>query len=265
MITGGLESQGMNIAYHRSGDGDPVVFLHGAMADHSIWADQIEVFQRRNSVIVWDGPGAGESDDPPEGFTLEECAISLSHLLEHLSMPAAHVVGHSFGGGLAIEFQLMFPKRVRSLVLVGAYAGWAGSLSPEEVEERLAGVYRAMATEPETLIETFMATLLESDVSDEVRTRVRRSLAGFHPVGTKIFAEAFAVADLSASLPDVSAPTTVVHGERDQRAKAPVAARLAESIPNAVLEVIPGVGHDSFLEDPEGFNMILARHLARHG
>jgi pimeloyl-ACP methyl ester carboxylesterase len=254
---------GLNIAYHRSGDGEPVLFLHGAMADHRIWQVQIDHFARTNAVIAWDGPGAGQSDDPPDGFSLANYSTTLDGLLAEIDVVPAHVVGHSFGGGLAIDFASRYPHRVRSLVLVGGYAGWAGSLPAEEVQARLDGVEEALLTDPAELVEAFMATQISVDAPEETRALVRASIEEFHPQGIRVLSQAFAAADLRDALPLIDVATTVVHGEVDMRASLRVATQLVDSIPGAVLSIIPGVGHESFQEAPEAFNGILGRHLDR--
>ena len=102
-----------------------------------MWRDQLEDLSDEFTVVAWDAPGCGGSADPPEDFRLAHYADSLAGLIKMLGLHRPNVLGHSFGAGLALELYRRHPELLRSLVLAGAYAGWASSLSREEVDERL--------------------------------------------------------------------------------------------------------------------------------
>ena len=88
-------------------------------------------------MIAWDGPGTGRSDDPPESFDMAGFADRLAEFIDELELGRPHVAGLSFGGALALELYRRHPEIPRTLILVSAYAGWAGSLPPEVVDRRL--------------------------------------------------------------------------------------------------------------------------------
>jgi pimeloyl-ACP methyl ester carboxylesterase len=124
------------MGYHRAGDGPPLL-LHGGWSDGRAWRPQLGGLTDSFDVIAWDAPGCGGSDDPPQRMTLADYADAVADLIAALGIERAHLGGLSFGGGLAIGVYQRHPQLVRSLVLAGAYAGWKGSLPPEEVEARL--------------------------------------------------------------------------------------------------------------------------------
>src|SRR5438105_4746129 len=99
-------------------------------------------------VVAWDAPGYGGSSDPPEAFALSEFADCLAAFIDELGLGRSHVVGLSFGGGLALELYRRHPAIPITLVLAGAYAGWAGSLAPDVVEHRLQQALRVPALPP---------------------------------------------------------------------------------------------------------------------
>ncbi|MFP3908071.1 MAG: alpha/beta fold hydrolase [Acidimicrobiales bacterium] len=132
-----VEVDGLRIAYQRRGDGPPLVLLHGAVCDSRVWRVEMESFADDYTVVAWDAPGCGESSDPPEGYGMGDYARCLAGLIEALDLAPAHLLGHSWGSGLALELAHRRPELVDTLVLVGAYAGWAGSLPPDEVHRRL--------------------------------------------------------------------------------------------------------------------------------
>ena len=132
-----VDAGGLTIAFERRGDGPPLVLLHGGMSDHREWSRQLEGLSDRFTVVAWDAPGCGASSDPPETFRMADYADRLSDLLEALELDRPHVLGLSWGSTLALELYRRRPEIPRSLVLTAAYAGWAGSLPPEEVARRL--------------------------------------------------------------------------------------------------------------------------------
>ena len=133
-----VEVRGLRIAYEREGAGPPVVLLHGYVGDGlGTWRHQIADLSEDFTVVAWDNPGAGRSADPPESFSLADFADCLAEFIGALGLGRPHVVGLSFGGGLALELYRRHPAIPATLVLAGAYAGWAGSLPEDVVEQRL--------------------------------------------------------------------------------------------------------------------------------
>ena len=130
-------SDGLGIAYRRSGTGPALVLLHGFIADGRVWRTQIDDFSRDFDVIAWDAPGCGQSCDPPEDFSMEDYARCLLALLNDAGVEAPHLLGLSWGGTLALEFHRLFPQHVRSMIIADSYAGWTGSLGAEDAQARL--------------------------------------------------------------------------------------------------------------------------------
>ncbi|KCZ71043.1 putative hydrolase or acyltransferase of alpha/beta superfamily [Candidatus Methanoperedens nitroreducens] len=160
----------------------------------------------------------------------------------------------SFGGGLALELYRRYPAIPRSLILASAYAGWAGSLPPEVVEERLQQGLRQSKLPPEQVVEAWIPTLFTKSTSTDVIEETAAIMSEFHPVGMRVMLLAFAEADLRDVLPTIEVPTLLLYGEADQRSPLNIAENLHAKIPASRLVIIPGVGHASNLEAPEIFN-----------
>src|SRR5689334_22592231 len=135
-----VETRNGLIAYRRAGGGPPLVLLHGGRSDGRSWTPQLRGLADEYDVVAWDAPGCGGSSDPAADLTLADYADAVAALVAALGLGRVHLAGHSFGAGLAIAVLDRHRDVVRSLVLSGAYAGWRGSLPPEEVEARLLGV-----------------------------------------------------------------------------------------------------------------------------
>ncbi len=239
------------LAFRRMGTGPPLVLLHGGVCDSRVWRRALDDLADEHTVIAWDAPGCGESSDPAGSFRLGEYADCLAGLLDALDVEHPHVLGHSWGSALALELYRRHPEVAASLVLAGPYAGWAGSLPPDEVEARL-----AMALE--------VADGL-SDVSAFVLEGADPELAGImaeaRPAATRAMAHALAEADLRDVLPTIAVPTLVVRGEADVRSSAEVAEAIHAAIPGSVLRVLRGASHELFLDDPEGFAQEVRRFV----
>ena len=107
----------MHIGYRRAGEGPPLVLLHGYVGDGlGTWGRQLRTLSDEFTIVAWDAPGFSSSFDPPESFSLSDYADSLAAFIERLGLERPHVVGLSFGGGLAIEFFRRHPQVPSSLV-----------------------------------------------------------------------------------------------------------------------------------------------------
>jgi len=249
-----VDAGGHRIAYERKGEGPPLVLLHGYVGDRRMWRLQIDGLSDEFTVVAWDAPGYGGSSDPPEAFPLSDFADCLAAFIDALGLGRPHVVGLSFGGGLALELYRRHPSLPRTLVLASAYAGWAGSLPSEVVEQRLQQALRLADQSPDRLVEELMPTMFTDSAPAELVEEFAASVREFHPVGLRANSRAFAEADLRDVLPHVAVPTLLLYGDMDVRAPFIVARDLHAKIPRSRLVAIPGAGHVCNVDAPERFN-----------
>jgi pimeloyl-ACP methyl ester carboxylesterase len=249
-----IEVDGLPIAYERAGEGPPVVLLHGYVGDaRATWQRQLDELSDEFTVVAWDAPGVGRSGDPPESFRLPDYADCLAGFLRTLGLGRPHVVGLSFGGGLALELYRRHPAVPRSLVLAGAYAGWAGSLPAEAVAGRLQQALELADLPPARLVDALIPTLFSDSAPAERVDEFATRMSEFHPAGFRMMARAFADADLRDVLPRVEVPTLLLYGDEDVRAPVHVAEDLHAAIPGSRIVVLPGVGHMSCVEAADRF------------
>lgn len=231
------------VAYREKGQGPSLVLLHGWPLDSREWRRQLEGLSDEFRVVAWDAPGAGRSSDPPETSRLPDWADWLAEFIDVLNLGPVHVAGLSWGGALALELFRRHPDVVRALILVSAYAGWAGSLPADIVEQRLQLMRRNSKRPPEewaiNLIDTLLTEGAEAGLADELEAMI----ADFHPSATRTALGALAEADLSNMLAGVNVPTLLLYGERDVRSPQEVWGPIHTQIPDSRLAVIPDVGH----------------------
>ncbi len=245
---------GLQIALRRRGHGEPVLLVHGGMSDSREWGPQIEDLSSDYDVIAVDVLGCGGSADPPEEFGLADHAHVLAGMLDALGVTSAHVIGLSLGSVLALALYREHPQTVRSLVLVGAYAGWSGSLPPEEVESRTRVVLETLDRPVEEWGPAFLFTVHGAEAPADLMDASMAILRDVRPSAARHLVLAISSADLRGMLPTITVPVLLVYGDADQRAPAAVAAQLHTAIPGSRLVVLPDAGHAVNVEAPAEFN-----------
>jgi pimeloyl-ACP methyl ester carboxylesterase len=243
---------------HVAGAGPAVVLLHGQPGSHRDWRRVTRRLARTHRVIAVDRPGYGDaSRERARGFAGN--ADDLAELLDEYGVERATVVGHSWGGGAALSFAVRHPDRVAALVLVAA-VGTSEALSAGDTVLGLPvlgplialGFFRYVAPRFARLWVrrgTGMSAADARAVTDEVRSWRRR------PTWRTFLTEQRAMLreaeEVEERLGDVTAPTTVVVGDRDRVVRPEVGERIAAAIPNARVRIVPGGGHLLPFEHPD--------------
>jgi pimeloyl-ACP methyl ester carboxylesterase len=252
----------LQIAYQQVGSGPSLVLLHGGLGDSRDWRQQIEDFSRDYTVIAWDAPGCGQSSDPPEHWHMPEYGRCLAGFILALGLDRPHLLGLSWGSGLAIQLFAVEPSLPRSLILASAYAGWAGSLPPEEVDRRVERAMRESELPPEQFVQGYIDSLLTASAPPEVIEETIAIMRDVRPAGMRTMLRAFAVCDLRDVLPAIDVPTLLLYGELDVRSPIAVAEEMHRQIPESTLVVIPEVGHSAASEAPDQFNAEVRHFLS---
>lgn len=256
-----VDVAGVRIGFQVRGQGPVVVLLHGAMCDGRVWRGELERLADAFTVIAWDTPGCGTSPDARDDFRMVDYADALAGFIAALDVGRPHVLGHSWGSTLALELCRRHPSVVRSLVLVGAYAGWAGSLLPSEVHERLEFALRAADMGPAAFDPTSMVGLFSDLMPPDEARALATAMSDARPAATRTMAYALAECDLRDVLPGIDVPTLLVCGDADARSPLSVAAELQRSIPGSTMVVLPGLGHECYLESPDTFSAVVRAFL----
>ncbi len=222
------------------------MLVHSALGDSRLWRGQAAALAERFEVVAPDLPGWGGTPMPGTPFSFVESVAA------HL--PAA-LVGNSFGGNVALRTALAHPDEVTKLVLVGAGVGawdWTDELRGYFAAEE-AAIERGDLDEA---TEVNLAFWVDPAFHAEVRPQQRRALElqTAHEEPEVVWPE-------ERPLSELDVPTLVVVGERDKADFHAIAKHLAEQIPDARLEVVPGAGHLVGVEQPEALNELLLEFL----
>jgi pimeloyl-ACP methyl ester carboxylesterase len=244
---------GIEIDYHDTGRGRPVLLTHGHMSSRSAWDGQHQALADRYRVISWDIRGHGQtvSPDDPAQYSLELTVADIRALLGHLGIERAVIGGLSLGGYVSLAFYLAQPEMVEALVICDSGPGYRNAEARAQWNER--AFTRAADLEANGL------ESLESRSREvrESRKRHRSARALAHATRGILAQQGATVID---GLPSIRVPTLVIVGDQDQPFLAPCE-YMAKKIPGARLETIAGAGHSSNLDQPDAFNRVLRDFL----
>lgn len=251
---------GTRLRYEMRGSGEPLVLIHGFSLDLRVWDPQIDAFERHCTTVRYDLRGFGASA-VPDGTDYRH-ADDLAALLDHLGIEAAHVLGLSLGGGVALDFVLEYPERANSLILVDAIVP---GLTPDDLAAVNRPVWRAGRTSGADAARAlwlasplFAHALQQPDTARQLRAMIQ-DYSGWGWTNS----DPGRWADLPAytRLHDVAVPTLVVVGEHDIPGFHEIAKASRSNIPDARHAVIVGAGHLPNLEQPEAFNRVVLTFL----
>jgi pimeloyl-ACP methyl ester carboxylesterase len=244
---------GIEIEYQDGGHGAPVLLGHGYSATGRMWDGQRAALGHRHRIISWDMRGHGQTESPgdPRQYSTALTVGDMRALLQHCGVARAVIGGLSLGGYVSLAFYLAHPEMVRALVICDSGPGYRNA------EARAA--WNARAYERATELEAKGLEALAGR-SREMREAMghHRSAQGLaHAARGMLAQEGSEVID---GLATIKVPTLIIVGDQDQPFLAPCE-YMAKKIPGARLEVIPGAGHSSNLDQPQAFNRALGDFL----
>jgi pimeloyl-ACP methyl ester carboxylesterase len=255
---------GPRLSYFDTGEGEPVLLLHGIAAHAGNWRFTIDGLSRGGfRAIAWNMPGMFLSDPFASATprTEDYVAVALS-LADALGLSRFHLVGSSFGSLLAICFAAAAPERVRTLSLLGASRGQRWK-SAEERAAMLEMRRASIAGGGLALAATRWSSLIAARHADRVGELVRTLLAAADAPGLLPAAAASDIADALDWAGAVRAPTLLVTGEEDVVNPPEVGRAITAAIPGARFVMPRGVGHLPEIEAPAETLALLLEHFAR--
>ncbi len=254
---------GIDIHYRETGQGRPVVLVHGFTGNSRNWALTVPVLRSQYRVVSPDLRGHGLSAKPthPEDYSLEVMAQDVIALLGHLGLAGCHLVGHSMGGMIAQLVALEAPQLLRSLVLVDTSAEPPGALRTEArarlvriaMEQGMEAVWEAqLALNPQAEELRAQPQFLQTWKEQFLMTSREAYIYCSHHIANR--------RPLLQDLGGLRLPVLIVCGERDEPFVEP-SYRMHQAIPGSRLEIIPHCGHTPQIERPQEFNRLLLGFL----
>lgn len=238
-----FDINGIRLAYVRRGTGSPLVLIHGYPLDHTIWEEVIPVLERDFDLILPDMRGFGESTTLQSQYSIDDIALDISGLLDHLDLPKTAIAGHSMGGYVALAFARLFPEKITGLGLISSQA-------VADPPDRKEGRYKTAADVAEkgvSIVAEAMTPKLSSDygVQGLVRQLIERQSKDGMIGALKAMAER---EDSTPLLASFSFPVVLIHGDADALIPIDRAREIKSAIPSAKFLELPGAGHMPMME-----------------
>src|SRR3954453_23483556 len=275
-MEGTARVNGVDIWYELSGEGEPVVQIHGAGFGHYNFAPATPVLADHFKVVDFDLRGYGASDKPSQDYDMEVWADDLAGLMDALGIERAHVHGTSMGGMIAIVFAGKYPDRTTSVVIncAAAKLGLAGRLvfknwidiarlDPAGPGSRILAELIAW----QALSKAFLETPGGAPAIDTIQQILRDSNS------LEVFTtacQAMCEMDIRGWLPRIASPALVLGGDEDlmtpwdQGPEGAGQEAIYEGIPNAEKHVIKGSNHSTVFDNTMEHNRVVIDFFTRH-
>ena len=256
------------VAVSDIGNGPPVVLLHGLGCGQRMWLHQIRALKDRFRVIAYDQRGHGLTDAPAlaTSYSAAHLTRDLTGVLDALNIERAAIVGFSLGGGPALALAASKPERVSRLVLADVGAGADDPVKIEAMARRWIDLIRRGEID-ELVCDMLRSELFKVYARRDLRRRnhmaalIRATpLDGLRFTLSEVLAKRKSLFRLTGVLKSLKVPTLILVGQQDYVCSK-AAKLLAQSIPNARLEIIENSGHMAPLEQPTAFNAALLEFL----
>jgi pimeloyl-ACP methyl ester carboxylesterase len=260
-----IELHGRRVIYRVAGSGPPVVLIHGMLNSSSHWRAVALSLAGDHTVIAPDLIGHGDSAAPRGDYSLGAHAASIRDLLAAIGIDRATIVGHSLGGGVAMQFFYQFPQRVERLVLISS-GGLGREVTPSLRSAALPGVSPLLAlTIRPRLVGALAAAgtrLRERDVAAGVYLQSAGAREAFlHTLRAVIDVHGQRVSATDRLYLLEALPTMIVWGERDHTIPLAHGRAAHEAIPQSRFATLPGAAHFPHLEDPDGLSRLLREFM----
>ncbi|OAF01171.1 hydrolase [Bradyrhizobium centrolobii] len=239
----------------------PLIFLHGIGGAARAWRHQLTTFSDRFRAIAWDMPGYGGSA-PLASVSIAALANALQQFIEQIGEANPVLVGHSIGGMIVQKLLAQSPRPARAVILAQtspAFGKADGDWQKSFIAARLGPLDRG-----ETMT-SLAPSLVKELVGDEPDAKgmelARDCMAGVPEASYRAMMLALIGFDQRSTLKDISVPTLLLSGSKDNNAPAAMMAKMATYIPAAKYVELAGVGHLANLERPDAFNEALGGFL----
>lgn len=239
-----LNINGINVYYKILGEGKPLLILHGWGSKKERWQTVAKLLSgRRFQVIIPDLPGFGESDNPDGVWDFDDYVDLVDKFISSLNIDKFYLLGHSFGGNVAVKYGLKHPDKINKLFLAGA-----ACIRKETIKKK--GIYGVSKTFKFLSFIPYLKRIFYRIIkSDYFQAR---------GIMKNIYLNVIKK-DLTDILQDVNVSTVIIWGEKDNITPLKNAYIINSKIRNSQLEIIPKIGHNLHSECPGFLADIIAK------
>lgn len=268
-------STGVDLYYETHGTGEPLIFVPSTAYSGEVWKPSQMPLADSLQVVFHDPRGCGRSVPEQGVYTIEQMALDIVALMDHLELPSAHLIGHSMGGRIALSLAQNFPGRVKSLIMAASGSGHAA----REGADCIPGLPHRLVLELVELgFEKFVYDeIVESDTffTPDFRANHRDQVEAFFQLAWATHAKLPEFIHLCMArhnfegthrLGDVKSPTLVLIGEGDTIGSNHVSQSqiLKDRIPGAEMKLLKGQSHGFFWQAPDQTNEIILSWVKSH-
>ncbi|HEY9273389.1 alpha/beta fold hydrolase [Achromobacter sp.] len=241
----------MSAHSRRTGRGEPLVLLHGVGLDHTLWDDLAPLLERDFEVLRYDMLGHGHALAIDASVTVQDFIAQLDTELDRAGWQSANLLGYSMGGLIAGAYAAARPQRVTRLALLSTVF----RRSPDETRAVLARLDAAATQDPEAAaqvsLQRWFTPAFQAARPERVASIGQRLLhndrASFL-AAYRVFAQGDPI--LAQAAPAIACPALVLTGEQDVGSTPRMTLELAEALPHARAQVVPGQRHMLPVEEP---------------
>jgi pimeloyl-ACP methyl ester carboxylesterase len=266
---------GVDLYYETHGHGEPLIFVPSTAYSGEVWKPWQMPLASSLQLIFHDPRGCGRSVPSQTVYTIEQMALDIAALMDHLKISSAHLIGHSMGGRIALSLAQNFPGKVKSLIMAASGSGTAGRAGSDCVP----GLPHNLVFELVKMgFEKFVYDeIVESDTffTKDFRAAHRDKVEEFFKVAWATHAKLAPFIHLCMArhsfegthrLGDVQAPTLVLIGEADTVGSNHIAQAnvLLERIRGAEMKLLKGQSHGFFWQAPEETNSVILDWVKKH-
>jgi len=259
-----VQTDDIETHYEVSGNGPPIVFIHGALSDRSAASQQLAAFSDSYTAIAYDLRGHGDTTNPRHvPYSIDLLAADLHAFITEMGFERPVLCGVSMGGMIAQVYASRYPDQLSGLVLADtfspAFLGWRDRIERSSLVNLTAGLVRLVGYNRAKGLVLWFGRKLERDQTTSLRPDA------FPDMDTADAANALrAVADFHTTdvdLSSITVPTLILYGEHETAIISRHVPTLSALIPDSTVQEVPDAGHASPWDNPEFFNSTIQTFL----
>jgi pimeloyl-ACP methyl ester carboxylesterase len=260
-----IQTNGISMNYEITGSGKWLTLIHGAGDNLEMWWNQLPVFARKYRLLTYDVRGYGQTETPPEGYSIGILIEDLYQLLKALGINETYLLGYSMGGRIAAGFTVAHPTIVKALILANSPLVPL-QRSPEqmrEMEKLREQRMKASQERGQSSMDDFMTMVFSPgwpSKHPDIMEQYKKIRLKNDPKALQIAMRGMVMGEPPADVRSIKCPTLIIGGEHDNLMGVDVIRAGQALVSGARLKIMP-TGHAAAIEIPEEFNQTVMDFL----